>query len=229
VEFAGALARVAIASLGGPLAGIQEAAKEIAGHAGRRADAKAAADDLQNQVAEAIRDWAGAESVSAEDRDLGLALAAETIKRHGLAREHLASNGYDSDAVSDAVLARARAADRYWGTEGHYDIAERAVRSTYRALCTRLARSPRRNGWRSAVIAVSLCTKLGLDLGPSEAVSAARCSERRGEHSLAHPGADRAGRHAKPARHLTAGDQRFVPTVLAHPCDGRSSFQTIKT
>lgn len=45
---------------------------------------------------------------------------------------------------------------------------------------------------------------------------------------MAHPGADRSGRDAEPARHLTAGDQRFVPIVLAHLCDGRSSLQTIK-
>jgi hypothetical protein len=84
VEFAGALARVAIASLGGPLAGVQEVAKEVAGRAGQTADVKASAADLHDQVARAITSWARAESVSAEDRELGLALAADTIKRHGL-------------------------------------------------------------------------------------------------------------------------------------------------
>ena len=130
-ELAGSLATVAIASLGGPLPAVKATLGEVVKHARARYEANAPLRELHRQVEDAVNAWAQGERLPDEVVELGLALATESVARFGLVPADMAALNFDAEKVSDQVLDKARAADRYWGREDHYGVAERGVRSAY--------------------------------------------------------------------------------------------------
>jgi hypothetical protein len=132
-ELAGSLATVAIASLGGPLAAGGAALAEVVKHTQARYDAGAPTRDLRRHVTEQINLWAKSEDLATEDVQLGLALATKTVAQYGLDRDAIASLQFDPAKVSRRVQQAAQARDAYWGTEKHYEVAERGIEVTYDA------------------------------------------------------------------------------------------------
>ncbi len=174
-RLAGSLATVAIASLGGPLLAGRTALGELVKYAQSRYEADGDARDLHRQVAAGIRRWAEGERLPAEQVELGLALAAEVVARFGVDRDAIAGLNFDASAVSARVLKESRVHDpKSWGTEPHYNVAERAVEETYRALIQQL----------KAAEPVLLPAVQGLRSAVDEHVARAKARDRRTEATL---------------------------------------------
>jgi hypothetical protein len=137
-ELAGSLATVAIASLGGPLSAGGAALAEVVKHTQARYEASAPTRDLRRQVTVEISRWAKSENFAAEDVQLGLALATETVAQFGLDVDAIAALQFDPAKVSRRVREAAQARDSYWGTEDHYEVATRGIEVTYRVLIRQL-------------------------------------------------------------------------------------------
>lgn len=139
-----ALAAVAIASLGGPVAGGAALAGELAKVGARRWDAKANSDERERRraVEEAIQSWAQAERFDVNDVALGLELAGEIIVEHGPNVTRIADLNFDADAVAgevwDEARRKARLKDPLWGSEPHYAVAKGTIRATYGSLVGQL-------------------------------------------------------------------------------------------
>ena len=133
-ELAGALATVAIASLGGPLAAGGAALAELVKHMQARYDAGASTRDLRKQVTMQITQWAESERFAPQEIELGLALATETMAQFGLNVAEIATLQFDPLKVSRQAQQAAQARNPSWGTEEHYEVAERGIEATYRIL-----------------------------------------------------------------------------------------------
>ena len=131
---AGSLATVAIAALGGPLSFAAAVLTEVVKLAQARYEAGAPMRDLHRQVTTEIERWADGAEFTREEVKQGLRLAAETVARSGLDEDAIATLNFNPEAVSKRVLAAAKVGDRYWGSEDHYEVAERGIAVTYRAL-----------------------------------------------------------------------------------------------
>jgi len=140
-ELAQSLAAVAIAALGGPLPAGQVALAQVVKHAQVWLTRDAETRELRQQVAVQIQYWAGSEHLDPEAVRLGLAVAVELAAEYGLDAEQIADLDFDPDAVAMHVMDAARARDRYWGTESHYGVAERAIEVMYRELVRRFQSS----------------------------------------------------------------------------------------
>jgi hypothetical protein len=136
-ELAQSLAAVAIAALGGPLPAGQVALAQVVKHAQVWLTRDAETRELRQQVAVQIQYWAGSEHLDPEAVRLGLAVAVELAAEYGLDAEQIADLDFDPDAVAKHVMDAAHARDRYWGTESHYGVAERAIEVMYRELVSR--------------------------------------------------------------------------------------------
>jgi hypothetical protein len=134
---AGAVATVAIACFGGPVAGGTAALGELVKLAQARYRKDASARELHRQVTAAVKGWACSEGLRPES-DLGLALAASIIAAHGADTKVIAALDFDPHAVSRRVIAAAKADDRFWGLEDHYAVAERVIAETYGVLVRQL-------------------------------------------------------------------------------------------
>ena len=135
---AGALATVAISSLGGPVAASGAALGQLVKLAQSRYLAGADSRGLQRTVEDTVRGWAQSEHISEDDRRLGLTLAAEVIGKYGADWDTIAGLDFDAGGVTAAVVRPAKAADSYWGSETHYGVAERAIEQTYAVLIRRV-------------------------------------------------------------------------------------------
>ncbi|MDR1264654.1 MAG: hypothetical protein LBK42_03580 [Propionibacteriaceae bacterium] len=96
---------------------------------------------LRKQVAESISEWATSEGLD-DHLDLGVRLAGDMAQKYALPQSDMAAARYEPAAVVADCLARARRDDPYWGTEGHYAVAEEALRITFEILVRAEARSP---------------------------------------------------------------------------------------
>ena len=138
-ELVDALAAVAVSALSGPLGAIGvSAARELVNLVrnarGRTSEEK----ELQKQVRAAITTWAKGESLDPDVVDRGLAWAIEYVQAAGCQHELIADADFDPTQAAEAVLTPAKARDEYWGTDLEYGVAERAVYTTYNALCPKL-------------------------------------------------------------------------------------------
>ena len=138
-ELVDALAAVAVSALSGPLGAIgvsaaSELVKLLQKARGRTSEEK----ELRQQVREAITAWANGERLDQDVVDRGLAWAIEYVQAAGCQHELIAEADFDPTQAADAVLTQARARDGYWGTDPEYGVAERAVHTTYNALCPKL-------------------------------------------------------------------------------------------
>jgi WD40 repeat protein len=132
------LATVAIAALGGPLSVTSAALSEVVKHAQQKYDESEPARNLQKNVTQRITQWAKAEGLDKSDVESGLDEAAWTIARYGVDSRTIADLHFDPDRAAKQVIARRRSNDSLWGTEAHYQVAERAIQITYRALIDQL-------------------------------------------------------------------------------------------
>jgi hypothetical protein len=135
------LATVAIASLGGPVPAAGAALAEVVKRAQARYETGSPTRDLRRQVAATVEAWAASEQFTADEVRLGLALATETMARYGLEYGQIAELNFDSEAVAARVLKAARAGDRRWGLEDHYEVAARGIAVTYRVLVQQIRAS----------------------------------------------------------------------------------------
>ena len=138
-EFVDALAAVAVSALSEPLGAIgvsaaRELVKLVRNARGRASEEK----ELQKQVRAAITAWAEGERLDPYVVDRGLAWAIEYVQAAGCQHELIAEADFDPTRAAEAVLTKAKARDGYWGTDPEYGVAERAVRTTYNALCPKL-------------------------------------------------------------------------------------------
>ncbi len=141
-ELVDALAAVAVSALSGPLGAIGvsaagELVKLLQNARGRKSEEK----ELQKQVREAITAWAKGEHLDPDVVDRGLAWAIEYVQAAGCQHELIAEADFDPTRAAEAVLTKAKARDGYWGTDPEYGVAERAVHTTYNALCPKLKTS----------------------------------------------------------------------------------------
>ena len=138
-ELVDALAAVAVSALSGPLGAIGvsaagELVKLLQKARGRTSEER----ELQKQVREAITAWAKGERLDPDVVDRGLAWAIEYVQAAGCQHELIAEADFDPTQAAEVVLTPAKARDGYWGTDPEYGVAERAVRTTYNALCPKL-------------------------------------------------------------------------------------------
>ena len=138
-ELVDALAAVAVSALSGPLGAIGvsaagELVKLLQKARGRTSEEK----ELQKQIREAITAWAKGERLDPDVVDRGLAWAIEYVQAAGCQHELIADADFDPTQAAEAVLTPAKARDEYWGTDLEYGVAERAVYTTYNALCPKL-------------------------------------------------------------------------------------------
>ncbi len=138
-ELVDALAAVAVSALSGPLGAIRVSAagellKPLQKARGRTSEEK----ELQKQVREAITAWVKGERLDQEVVDRGLAWAIEYVQAAGCQHELIAEADFDPTRAAEAALTPAKARDEYWGTDPEYGGAERAVHTTYSALCPKL-------------------------------------------------------------------------------------------
>ena len=138
-ELVDALAAVAVSALSGPLGAIGvsaagELVKLLQKVRGRTSEER----ELQKQVREAITAWAKGEHLGQDVVDRGLAWAIEYVQAAGCQHELIAEADFDPTRAAEAVLTPAKARDGYWGTDPEYGVAERAVHTTYNALCPKL-------------------------------------------------------------------------------------------
>lgn len=138
-ELVEALAAVAVSALSEPLGAIGvsaagELVKLLRNARGRASEER----ELQKQVREAITAWAKGERLDPDVVDRGLAWAIEYVQAAGCQHELIADADFDPTQAAEVVLTPAKARDEYWGTDPEYGIAERAVNTTYNALCPKL-------------------------------------------------------------------------------------------
>ena len=134
---AGSMATIAIACLGGPIAGGSAALGELVKLAQARYQRNSPARELHRQVTAGIQVWAASQRLGPEV-DLGLDLAVSTIAEHGMDTAGIAEALFDPATVTRCVVASAKATDPLWGTEAHYAVAERAIAETYAHLVEHL-------------------------------------------------------------------------------------------
>lgn len=133
------LATVAVSALSGPLGPVGVAvAKELVKNCQSVWDRHSPEWQLRDVVQASVEAWARGEQVTSETVDRGLGWAVEYLQAAGSRYEVIAEADFDPDRATAAVLSQVKRADRYWGTEVEYLVAERAVGATYRALCARL-------------------------------------------------------------------------------------------
>ena len=138
-ELVDALAAVAVGALSGPLGAIGvSAAGELVKLLQKARDRTSEEKELQKQVREAITAWTKGERLDQDVVDRGLAWAIEYVQAAGCQHELIAEADFDPTRAAEAVLTPAKARDEYWGTDPEYGVAERAVRTTYNALCPKL-------------------------------------------------------------------------------------------
>lgn len=140
-ELAGWLATVAIASLGGPISAVGAVLAGAVKYAQAQYEASGPARDLRRQVSSGIRQWAESEKFPTDQVNRGLALTFETARQFGSDVGLIAKLNFDPGKVSTQVLNRARAEDKYWGTEEDYEVAARAIRVSYDILIQQLRAS----------------------------------------------------------------------------------------
>jgi len=138
-ELVDALAAVAVSALSGPLGAIGaiaagELVKLLRNARGRASEER----ELRKQVREVIAAWADGERLDPDVVDRGLAWAIEYVQAAGCQHELIADADFDPTQAAEAVLTPAKARDGYWGTDPEYGVAERAVYTTYNALCPKL-------------------------------------------------------------------------------------------
>ena len=138
-ELMDALAAVAVSALSEPLGAIGvsaagELVKLLQKARGRTFEER----ELQKQVRKAIIAWAEGEHLDPDVVDRGLAWAIEYVQAAGCQHELIAEADFDPTRAAEAVLTPAKARDEYWGTDPEYGVAERAVHTTYNALCPKL-------------------------------------------------------------------------------------------
>ena len=135
-ELAGALATVALASLGGPLSATGAALGQGVKLARAKYETGGPARDLERAVAAGVEQWAQGEQFAPDEVALGLVTAAEAVRACGASTQEMADQRFDPDRISSTVIARARARDPHWDPllERHYAAAEQAVRITYALL-----------------------------------------------------------------------------------------------
>ena len=138
-ELVDALAAVAVSALSGPLGAIgvsaaRELVKLLRNAWGRTSEER----ELRKQVREVIAAWADGESLDPDVVDRGLAWAIEYVQAAGCQHELIAEADFDPTRAAKAVLTPTKARDEYWGTDPEYGVAERAVHTTYNALCPKL-------------------------------------------------------------------------------------------
>ena len=134
-----ALAAVAVSALSGPLGAIGvsaagELVKLLQKARGQASEEK----ELQKQVREAITAWADGERLDPDVVERGLAWAIEYVQAAGCQHELIAQADFDPTRAAEVVLTPAKARDEYWGTDPEYGVAERAVHTTYKAMCPKL-------------------------------------------------------------------------------------------
>ena len=138
-ELVDALAAVAVSALSGPLGAIgvsaaSELVKLLQKARGQTSEEK----ELRKQVREAITAWAKGERLDPDVVDRGLAWAIEYVQAAGCQHELIADTDFDPTQAAEAVLTQAKEKDGFWGTDPEYGVAERAVHTTYNALCPKL-------------------------------------------------------------------------------------------
>lgn len=138
-ELVDALAAVAVSALSEPLGAIGvsaagELVKLLQKARGRTSEER----ELQKRVREAITAWAEGERLDQDVVDRGLAWAIEYVQAAGCQHELIAKTDFDPTRAAEAVLTKAKTRDGYWGTDPEYGVAERAVHTTYKALCPKL-------------------------------------------------------------------------------------------
>ena len=138
-ELVDALAAVAVSALSGPLGAIGVSAARELVNLVRNARGRASEErELRQQVREAITAWADGERLDPDVVDRGLAWAIEYVQAAGCQHELIAEADFDPTRAAEVVLTQAKARDEYWGTDPEYGVAERAVHTTYNALCPKL-------------------------------------------------------------------------------------------
>ena len=138
-ELVDALAAVTVSALSEPLGAIgvsaaRELVKLLRNARGRASEEK----ELRKQVQEAITAWAKGECLDPDVVDRGLGWAIEYVQAAGCQHELIADADFDPTRAAEVVLTPAKARDEYWGTDPEYGVAERAVHTTYNALCPKL-------------------------------------------------------------------------------------------
>jgi len=115
---------------------------ERGGHARAAAVRRVGADPepLWKNVTERVAQWAEAEGLSTSDIEIGLEKATRTIATVGVDQRMIAEFDYHPDRAARRVFAAGRSNGSYWGTEPHYEVAERAIHVTYRSHCARPGR-----------------------------------------------------------------------------------------
>ena len=141
-ELLDALAAVAVSALSGPLGAIGvsaagELVKLLQKARGRASEER----ELRKQVREAITAWAEGERLDPDVVDRGLGWTIEYVQAAGCQNELIADADFDPKRAAEAVLTPVKARDEYWGTDPEYGVAERAVHTTYSALCPKLKAS----------------------------------------------------------------------------------------
>ncbi len=126
-------AAVAVASLGGPVAGGKAAVGELIKHGLRSWQQDAQTRELREDVANAVRGWARGERFDEAPVRLGLELAGEVFAATEVGKGRIAQLDFDPAAVTKAVLNPEKGSDPYWDVkephqpEDHYLVAERAI------------------------------------------------------------------------------------------------------
>ena len=138
-ELVDALAAVAVSALSGPLGAIGvsaagELVKLLQKARGRTSEER----ELQKRVQEAITAWADGERLGPDIVERGLGWAIEYVQAAGCQHELIADADFDPTQAAEAVLTQAKEKDDFWGTDPEYGVAERAVHTTYKALCPKL-------------------------------------------------------------------------------------------
>lgn len=128
------LATIAIASLGGPVPAVAAALTELVKLGRARFDSDADERDLWRAVVLQVEAVAESERVPAASVQVSLDTATAAVAKHGPTLAELTEMNFDANAAARAVKTRARKDDRYWGTEPHYAVAERAIDAVYAGL-----------------------------------------------------------------------------------------------
>lgn len=140
---AASLAKVAVASLGGPVAAGTGALAEVIDHADRWLAARPDAARIQKSVEKGLAGWAKAERIDAADLSIGIELAVRLIGFYGVSAAERAELNLDSEKAAATVLSRAGSGrfSREFRppTEDYIEVCRRAVYETYATLYSRLS------------------------------------------------------------------------------------------
>ena len=128
------LAAIAIASLGGPVPAVGAALSELVKFGRVRFDSSANERDLWGAVVLQVEAVAESERIGTESVQVGLDTATAAVAKHGPTLAELIEMNFDAAAAARVVIADARGEDRYWGSERHYAVAERAIGAVYAGL-----------------------------------------------------------------------------------------------